>query len=346
MLIAHITLPPLIKKIMLSIGLFSTVLNSFSLSYATQLPGAGISVQPIQSTLVEETFQTLLVSKALAELGYQVKPSQEVDYNVAYLSVATGDATFLAVNWDQLHAEMYQGAGGDKAFYRQGNYVAGAVQGYLIDKKTAEQYHITSIAQFSDPSIAKLFDSNGDGKADLTGCAPGWGCEATINHQLQAFGLSDTVEHNQGNYNAIIADTIMRYKEGKPIFYYTWTPYWVSDVLKPGRDVIWLQVPFSALPGENNQVDTELANGRNYGFPANTMKIVANKQFAQDNPVAAKLFAVMQLPIVDVNAQNLRMRQGENSIKDIERHVDGWIAVHRGIFDGWLESARQAAELN
>jgi ABC-type proline/glycine betaine transport system substrate-binding protein len=45
-----------------------------------------------------------------------------------------------------------------------------------------------------------------------------------------------------------MADTITRYKAGKPILYYTWTPYWVSNVLKPGKDVVWLQVPFSACP--------------------------------------------------------------------------------------------------
>lgn len=44
----------------------------------------------------------------------------------------------------------------------------------------------------------------------------------------------------------MMADTIARYKEGKPVIYYTWTPYWVSDVLKPGKDVVWLQVPFSS----------------------------------------------------------------------------------------------------
>ncbi|WP_284109139.1 glycine betaine ABC transporter substrate-binding protein, partial [Escherichia coli] len=69
---------------------------------------------------------------------------------------------------------------------------------------------------------------------------------------------------------AMIADTITRYKEGKPVLYYTWTPYWVSDVMVPGRDVVWLQVPFSSLPGEQKNVDTKLPNGANYGFPVNT----------------------------------------------------------------------------
>jgi len=234
-----------------------------------------VSVQPIQSSIAEETFQTQLVSKALTKLGYDVQPTKEVDYNVAYTSVAAGDATFLAVNWDQLHSDMYNGAGGDKKFYREGQYVTGAAQGYLIDKKTADQYHITNIEQLKDPKIAKLFDTNNDGKADLAGCTPGWGCEASINYQLKAYGLND---------------------------------------------------------------------GANYGFPVNNMQIVANKTFAEKNPAAAKLFAEMKLPIADVNAQNLRMHQGENSEADIERHVNGWIKAHQATFDGWVDAAKKAAD--
>lgn len=311
---------------------------------AADLPGKGITVKPIQSTISEETFQTLLVSRALEKLGYSVEKPSEVDYNVGYTTIAAGDATFTAVNWAPLHKDMYQAAGGDAKLYRKGEFVTGAAQGYLIDKKTADQYHITNIAQLKEASIAKLFDTNGDGKADLTGCTPGWGCEAVINHQITAFGLSNTIEHNQGNYSAMVADTIARYKQGKPILYYTWTPYWLSDVLKPGKDVVWLQVPFSSLPGEQKDVDTRLANGANYGFPVNTMHIVANKAWAEKNPAAAKLFSEMKLSVGDINAQNARMHSGEASEKDINRHVDGWIKAHQDRFDKWISDALEAAK--
>ncbi|KGD70920.1 glycine/betaine ABC transporter substrate-binding protein [Tatumella morbirosei] len=313
-------------------------------SYAADLPGKGITVKPVQSTISGETFQTLLVSRALEKLGYTVDTPDEVDYNVGYTSIAAGDATFTAVNWQPLHDDMYKAAGGDKVFYREGTYVSGAAQGYLIDKKTAEKYHITDIAQLKDPKLAKLFDTNGDGKADLTGCTPGWGCEAVINHQIQAYGLSNTVQHNQGNYSAMMADTIARYKQGKPILYYTWTPYWVSDVLKPGRDVVWLQVPFSSLPGAQKNVDTKLPNGANYGFPVNTMHIVANKAWAEKNPAAAKLFAEMKLPLADINAQNAAMNAGQNSDADVNRQVDGWIHAHQAEFNHWIQDALAAAK--
>ncbi|RLM19341.1 glycine betaine ABC transporter substrate-binding protein [Brenneria alni] len=325
-------------------ALTTALLSTQLFAAETQLPGKGVNVIPVQSTVSEETFQTMLVNKALEKLGYNVQPTREVDYNVAYASIASGDATFIAVNWDPLQADQYLAAGGDAKFYRQGEYVSGAAQGYLIDKKTADQYKITNVAQLKDPKIAKLFDTNGDGKADLTGCNPGWGCEAMINHHLQAYDLTKTVDHNQGNYAAMIADTITRYKEGKPILYYTWTPYWVSDVLVPGRDVVWLQVPFSSQPGSQQGKSTKLPNGADYGFPVNNLRIAANKAWAEKNPAAAKLFAIMKLPLSDVNAQNLRMHEGEGSQQDIERHVNGWINAHQQLFDGWIKTAAEAAK--
>ncbi|MGB1321513.1 MAG: glycine betaine ABC transporter substrate-binding protein, partial [Vibrio gallaecicus] len=108
--------------------------------WAEKLPGEGVSIQPLQSTVAEETFQTLIVNRALEKLGYEVQPTKEVDYNVGYTSIAKGDATFLAVGWFPLHADKYKMSGGDEKFYREGQYISGAAQGYLIDKKTAEKY--------------------------------------------------------------------------------------------------------------------------------------------------------------------------------------------------------------
>lgn len=306
-------------------------------------PGAGVNVLPVKSALAEEMFQVMLVSRALTDLGYRVGPMKEVDYATAYLSISNGDATFLASNWAPLHDEFYARAGGDGKLYRKGVYSSNALQGYLIDKKTAEKYHIDNLAQLRDPKIAGLFDINGSGKANLAGCNPGWGCEQVIEHQLDAYGLRETVTHDQGSYSAIIADTLARYRQGKPILYYTWTPYWLSATLVPGRDVVFLQVPFSASSAAGPQIDTQLPDGSNYGFEPNHQHIVANLAWANANPAAATLFAVMQLPNADINAQNLRMNQGESKPADVARHVQKWIAGHQAAYDGWLRQARAAA---
>jgi glycine betaine/proline transport system substrate-binding protein len=328
------------KKILtLALFVFTTAL------FANQTPGEGVTVHPMKSSIAEETFQTEVINRALEELGYNVTPIEEVSYPVIYETMAqnsdSDDIYYLAVSWKPLHDNFYKKVGGDKKLYRKGTFIKGCAQGYLIDKKTAEKYDIKYINDLKDPKIAKVFDKDGDGKADLSGCNPGWGCEAVIEHQLDAFDLRDTIEHNQGEYSAIIADTITRYKKGESVLYYTWTPYWVSGKLVPGKDVKWLQVTHTEHPSEE---DTSLPNGANYGFNVNNMHIVANKSVADKHKAAAKLFAVAKMDVNDISAQNMLMAQGQKSKEAIDKHVDSWIKANRETFDSWLKQARAAAQ--
>jgi len=79
------------------------------------------------------------------------------------------------------------------------------------------------------------------------------------------------------------------------------------------------------------------------GFVVSDIRIVASKEFLNANPAARRLFEVMTIPVADVNAQNNLMFEGENSWKDIERHVDEWIKNNRSKWESWLEEARKAA---
>ena len=310
---------------------------------ASAQPGKGVRVLPLKSSLVEESFQTLLVMEALQQLGYDVQPFREVDYPLAHISVAQGDATFIANHWNPHHAEFYKTAGGDAKLSRRGVFAAGAAQGYMIDKRTADAHKITHISQLSDPQLARLFDTNGDGKADLLGPNAGWGGEAVVEHQLGAFQLRDTVTYVQGNYPALIANTVARFKQGKPVLFYAWTPYWLSNVLRPGVDTVWLEVPRSSMPGVQAGTNTTLPNGKNYGFPINHQYIVGNKTWVGQHPAAAQLFALMKLPVADISSQNRLINEGQGKPADIERHTHDWIKAHQATFDGWLKQARAAA---
>ena len=117
----------------------------------------------------------------------------------------------------------------------------------------------------------------------------------------------------------------------------------MSGVLVPNEDVVWLEVPFSSLPGDRADVDTTLSNGKNYGFQMNSMRIIANKEFAKNNPAAAKLFEIIKLNINDVSAQNMMMSKGKNSSADIEAHVNGWIKANQSTFDAWIAESKKAA---
>jgi len=303
----------------------------------------GAKVTAVQTSIAEEGFQMRIASELVGMLGYEVEITNGVSYEVAYQTIANNanseDVYFMTSSWDPLHNSKVKGAGGEQKLARVGTYVSNCAQGYLIDKKTALQYNIKYINDLKDPKIAKLFDTNGDGKADLAGCDAGWGCEGVIEHQLDAYKLRDTITHNQGQYSAIITDTIASYKSGKPILYYTWTPYWVSGKLVPGKDTVFLQVTHSAHPITKS---TKLSNGADYGFNVNSQKIVTNASTLKNHKDITKLFELMKLDVNDISGENMLMSKGENKDKDIQRHAKMWIQANKALVDGWIKEAKAA----
>ena len=163
-----------------------------------------------------------------------------------------------------------------------------------------------------------------------------------IEHHLDAYGLRDTVEHKQGGYFAIIPDAIERIKNGEPTLYYTWTPLWVSAVLRPGHEVSWLTVQNTELPEAEAGANTTVEGVGNLGFSVNDQMVIANTDFLDENPSARKFFELVQIPIEDINAENLLVNEGENSEEDIKGHAADWIAAHQAQWDEWIAEAKAA----
>ncbi|WP_094671434.1 glycine betaine/L-proline ABC transporter substrate-binding protein ProX [Hydrocoleum sp. CS-953] len=259
------------------------------------MPGKGVRVSSGSSISTYAVFLTEIINVGLEKLGYQTEAVKQLSVPIVHISVSNGDLDFYTNHWEKLQNKFFIENGGEDKFQRVGIIVDNALQGYQIDKKTADQYKITSLDQLKDPKIAQLFDSDGDGKANLTGCNPGWGCELVIEHHLDVYGLRDTVEHDQGNYDILLADVVARNRLEKPILYYTYTPHWAPAVLEPGKDAIWIEVPFTSLPEEQGEVSEQetMLDGKNLGIAVDRVRIVANNKFLQANPAAKRLFELV-----------------------------------------------------
>ena len=68
------------------------------------------------------------------------------------------------------------------------------------------------------------------------------------------------------------------------------------------------------------------------------------KEATDKNPELKAFFAAFSLSLGDINEQNTKMKNGEKSQADIERHVDQWIAKNQKLWNDWLELARTAAK--
>jgi glycine betaine/proline transport system substrate-binding protein len=318
---------------------------------AQELPGEGVSVKSARATWDTGWFQTEIYIKALEELGYDVGRPTTLDNPPFYQAVGQGDVDFWVNGWFPLHntyQEHFEGKASLVGHVAKG----GALQGYLIDRETQQKHGITNLEDFTKPEVKELFDSDGDGKAELVACPPGWGCELTIKHHLDAYGLREHIDPIKASYSASMGDAIGRYKDGQSIFFYTWTPNWTVGLLKPGKDVMWLEVPFPSLPEDQKQYeDATTVPGVEgcvndpcaMGWPANDIRPVVNNEFLNNNPAAAKLFEVMRIPLEDIFAQNAKMQQGEDRKEDIIRHAEEWIGNNQETFNGWVSQAKNAA---
>jgi len=315
-------------------------------------PGKGVTVQPARATWNTGYFQEALVRRGLETLGYTVKPVKELQNPIFYQSVALGDVDYWTNGWFPMHDGQLPKDFSDKAEKIGFVAKAGGMQGYLVSKDAVEKYNILSLDDFKRPEVKKAFDTNGDGKADLVACPPGWGCEKVISHHLDVYGLRDDINPITAAYAASMAETLVNYKEGMPVFFYTWAPNWTIFKLKPGEDVLWINVPeINPTEAQQSAVDRMTVSGvkgavsdpLKAGFVVSDIQVVANKKFLNDNPPAKRFLEVFSLPLEDINAQNTKMKDGEDSKEDIQRHVDEWIAVNQETWNNWLEEARKAA---
>jgi glycine betaine/proline transport system substrate-binding protein len=326
---------------------------SFKPEPSTSLPapGRGQTIRLARADWDTSWFEAEIFRQLLQRLGYAVTEPKTMNDTAFWDAVSRNEIDFWPSGWfpnsDKKLAQVQHKVG-------VVGYVvkAGALQGYLVDKKTSQQHGITNLQKLKQPEIAKLFDTDGDGKADLTGCNPDWTCREVIEHQLKAYGLGATVKQVQGDYNSLMARAIARYKEGKPILFYTWTPNWTVGKLVPGKDVVWLEVPFPSLPTEQKDKETLTKVSRvngciddpcEMGWPPNDIRVVANKDFLEKNPQAKRLFERIEIPLQDISSQNARMFERESSQEDIRRHAREWIEAHQNEVDSWLREAVGAA---
>lgn len=329
------------------IALLTTAAAPVALAQDT--PGEGVSVVMAQPTWDTGWFHTEIYKQLLEELGYSLGDTMTLDNPAFYQSVAYGDVTLWVDGWFPLH-DTYRGAFESGAETVGAVAKGGALEGYLVDKASAEKFDITSLDDFKREEVQEAFDRDGDGKADMVACPPGWGCEINIEHHLDAYELRDHINPIKAGYSASMADAVAAYGSGEPILFYTWTPNWTVNELVPGEDVVWIEVPEVNLPGDMMELaDAATREGVTgcvndpckLGFPANDIVPVANSDFLEANPAVRSLLTEVEVPLADIFAQNAAMNAGD---ADIEAQAAAWIADHRTEVDGWLDTARAAAQ--
>jgi glycine betaine/proline transport system substrate-binding protein len=328
------------------VGLISASVGAF----ADTLPGNGKTIRYAQSDSLGGNYVAAqIVMKAMKALGYDVKLST-MNTTLFFQAAAQGDVDLATdVNFPQREP-------GFRAVEKQaeivggGLIVGGGINGYLIDKKTALAYNITTLEQMKDPKIAGLFGQ--DGKAELISCDPGWSCGDVVDYQLDKFGLRQTIHAVRGKYEALMVDAVTRIKDGKPAFFYAWSPSWTTNALVPGKDVVWLPTPRDALPPNVPNKASALVNGvEGCAGGADPCRMamsswnwgsVGNKEFIAANPAVKTLIEQIKFPVATWSHWEFAISKNGGSSPLITKLADEWVTTNKPQFDQWIAAASKA----
>ncbi len=295
--------------------------------------------------------QAAIYAQLIGELGYAVTDPADhtLSPNAFYPALATGQYDLWVNGWFPTHdiyleGELVAGLSIELDIEPVGEQApSGALQGYMIDKATADSMGITSMSQLADSSVAAVFDQDSDGLADLIGCNAGWGCATIIDNHIAELDWGSNVEQVSGAYGDLMQGVQDRVAAGEPVLFYAWTPNWTYQALAPGVDAVWLESP--AL--EDDEGNTEVrglagcaGNPCNLGWPVNSIRAVGNTNFLDDNADIRRLLEEVTIPLGDIAAQNAKMAAGDYSEAQINADAASWIADNRALVDIWLTTAR------
>ncbi|MGI9622857.1 MAG: glycine betaine/L-proline ABC transporter substrate-binding protein ProX [Acidimicrobiales bacterium] len=312
-------------------------------------PGAGVEVTMGRATWETGWFQAAVYSNLLERLGYEVSDPVELSPDDFYVAAANGEIDFWANGWfpgDQaLLDQQVTGVGPVSESVQPVGFevTGGAIQGLLVDTATVKEAGIATLGDIAgDPELVERFDIDGNGLADVLGCPADWPCASAVD-ELLAESDSGTLEQIKGDYETHVDLALGRLARGEPVMLYAWTPAATTAILDLGPQARWLDAS-PVGPGDAFYELAEVCTTAScrLGFAANDIRVVANTEFLDGNPAAATLFEVVQIPLSDIQDQNVAMARGADQPVDIERQAEEWLGSRRALVLDWLRSARAA----
>lgn len=303
-----------------------------------------------QPTWESEWVLTEIIRILLQRMGYEVEEAQSMGTAAFFKAVYAGDIDFWTASYYVQNRRYYTGkniSNLQRIEFAEPILSDQVIQGYLIDKKHAEQFKIKTLADFKRPEVVKAFDLNGNGKADLMGCDEAWVCDDQIDYQLADLGLTDTVEQLKSSHSTETLLTLKRLHEGKPILIYAWTPHWMPGEYQVGTNTFWLPLPRKSLPEPFKDV-ADSANvagclGPNpcrLGLPVQPLRSVINKDFANAYPDIRALLKHFKMSLNDINQANLEVFHSEDGNKGVHASALKWLNQHAQVVEQWLKAVK------
>ena len=100
-----------------------------------------------------------------------------------------------------------------------------AFQGMCVTKHTADEHGVSKLSDLTDPDIAALFDTDGDGKGEIWIGASGWASTNVEKIRAKSYGYDETMNLKEMDETLALAEVDNAVTQKKPIVFFCYTPH-------------------------------------------------------------------------------------------------------------------------
>lgn len=209
-----------------------------------------------------------------------------------------------------------------------------AFQGMCLPKALAEKHGIKSIDDLTNPDIAAIFDTDGNGKGEIWIGAPGWASTNVEKIRAKSYGYDQTFELTESDETLAYANLDNAIKTDKPWVGFCYTPHYVFvlhdlhileepaydaskwTVIQPTDDPAWLEKSDAGVAWDTAHLHLHYA-----------------KSVEESHPQVATLFKNMKLDTDTVSAMTYALVVDKKEAADYAKE---WVKANEETVLSWL----------
>lgn len=208
-------------------------------------------------------------------------------------------------------------------------------QAMCVTKTTAERTGIVELAELTDPTMAKKFDTDGDGKGEIWIGAAGWASTSIEQIRARSYGYDSTMTLKQMDESLALAEVDNAVNKDENIVFFCYSPhhmFQMFDLVKlkePEYDPKdWQIVQPSATPGwlEKSRAGVAWDTAKlHVGYAAS---------LESDQPAVAAMLSNIALDTETVSAMTYALVVEKQDPAD---YAASWVKENAEAVDGWLK---------
>ena len=204
-----------------------------------------------------------------------------------------------------------------------------------VTRETQERTGISALSDLTDPDMAAIFDTDGDGLGELWIGAAGWASTNVEKIRAKSYGYAETMNLLEMDETLALAQVDNAVAQNQNIVFYCYTPHHMFSLydLVPLSEPAYDASKWSITQPTDDPNWLEISSAPT-AWDTAKLHVFYAKQLAETQPEAAEMLSKVKLTTQQVNAIVFALSADG---KDPEEFAREWVGENADLVDSWFQ---------